>query len=322
MEILETLNIERFKPPRGLGHPLAQTIIPYYIPTGQPPTYHREFVTLTDGDQLALALSRPPSWQPGQRIVVLFHGLAGCETSSYLVRVSQRLYNEGFFVIRCNLRSCGPGQGLAQNPYHSGRSEDSRQVLQWVEKRFPKSPITQVGFSLSANITLKMLGEDDSLVPEALDSAMAISPPLNLKNSAFMLTKNNFKIFNYFFLLRLKKQVRSIEKDFPELDKIAWPKKMDLIGFDHIYTAPRSGYADAFDYYEKASCLQFIEGIRRPTLNLLSKDDPVVDTHGLETLTLPESVKTIETEKGGHVGFLEKNRFWMDEAILRWVKKQ
>lgn len=312
--------IKPFQPPKYLSNPLFQTIVPYYLPTGNSkPPIQRGVVDLEDGDRLLLAVSRPPGWKEGDRIVLLIHGLAGSEDSSYLLRICSKLYKKGYLVVRANLRSCGPGRGMASRPYHSGRSEDARAVLNWLAKNYPKSPISQIGFSLSANITLKMLGEDDSLIVPNLDSAMAISPPLNLRSSAEKITKNYFKIFNYFFLLRLKKDVADILVDFPQLPKVEWPKKMNLIDFDHLYTAPRSGFKDAFDYYDSVSSLQFVPQIKRKTLILLSLDDPIVDTTGLDKIKIPDSVDTIQLNTGGHVGFLEPKRFWMDETIIDWL---
>ena len=322
MDILNQLNLESFAPPSLITHPLAQTIIPYYLPIkSPPPSSERHIVDLPDGDKLALSISKPQQWMAGSSVVILIHGLAGCENSSYLVRMILKLYNEGYLCVRLNLRSCGPGQGIAQWPYHSGRSEDTREVLNWINKKYPHSPITQVGFSLSANITLKMLGECDELINPALDSAIAISPPLDLGMSAKKMTKDYFKVFNYFFLQQLREHAKKIENNFPSTPKTIWPKRMDLIDFDHLYTAPRSGFAGAYDYYQKSSSLQFIESIKRKTLILVSQDDPVVDTSGLSSLIMPENVQSIETRTGGHVGFLERGRFWADELIKRWIIK-
>lgn len=320
MDILRGINLKPFTPPRALRHPLTQTIIPYYLPSGPIKTPSEEqTIELPDGDKIVVSISRPKEWSKGDRIIVLIHGLAGSQDSPYLVRMNQKLCRKGYLCIRVNLRSCGPGKGLARKPYHSGRSEDTREILHWINRKYPASPITQVGFSLSANITLKMLGENNSDINDALDTAIAISPPLDLHLTALKMINQNFKIFNHFFLTKLKKNVAEVKKDFPELPTTLWPKKMDLIDFDNTYTAPHSGFKDAVDYYTQSSSLQFIENIKRKTMILIAQDDPVVETSGLHKVHIPSSVQVIETKYGGHVGFLEKNRFWMDELIQSWI---
>ena len=322
-QILNKLNIEPFSPPRSLAHPLAQTIVPYYLPQWEITRKGLSHtIALPDQDQLAITELCPVEWQKGDRIVVLIHGLAGSENSPYIKRLSEKFFQQNFLVVKVNLRSCGPGRGLALHPYHCGRSEDARAVLLWLQERYPKSPITQIGFSLSANITLKMLGE--SLVEdiEQLDSCVAVSPPLDLMKTSHKITKLSFGLFDKFFLYKLKKNVSELKEDFPGKIDIQFPKKMNMIDFDNLYTAPRSGFEDAQDYYNKASSQNFVPHIKTPTLILHSVDDPVVASEGMMNLDIPTDVDVVETQRGGHVGFLGRNGFWMDELLLNWVKSR
>ena len=81
--VLDKLNIAPFKPSFSLQHPLIQTIVPVYLPTTQFETpFTREIIELPDGDKLAIAIAKPDSWVQGQRVVVLIHGLAGCQNST------------------------------------------------------------------------------------------------------------------------------------------------------------------------------------------------------------------------------------------------
>ena len=97
---------------------------------------------------------------------------------------------------------------------------------------------------------------------------------------------------------------------------------MNMIDFDNLYTAPRSGFEDAQDYYNKASSQNFVPHIKTPTLILHSVDDPVVASEGMMNLDIPTDVDVVETQRGGHVGFLGRNGFWMDELLLNWVKSR
>jgi predicted alpha/beta-fold hydrolase len=336
-----------YKPPREFRpHPLiasghAQTIITHFVPKGPcPPISNRHNVPLLDGDQLVITESRPANWNPSSRIILMAHGLAGCEDSSYMIRIGRKLYNSGYNVIRMNHRGCGPGAGLARHPYHCGRSEDTLQILHFLGKLYPKAPITQVGFSLSANITLKMAGElardgestDHRLQVDAsgkklfrqgasgLDSCIAVSPPIDLSLSAKKMAQSSLKIFDQYFIRRLKKHVRTVQLNYPDTQEFNFPSRMTLRAFDNLFTAPRSGFKDSYEYYSQCSSRNFLPDIKIPTLVLLSEDDPVVETAAIDKLQLPASVTSILTEKGGHVGFLEGPRFWLDDTILDWLQ--
>ncbi|HRE32228.1 MAG TPA: alpha/beta fold hydrolase, partial [Candidatus Berkiella sp.] len=180
--ILNKLQLLPFKALPLLNTGKRQTIAAAYlpdIPTISDDVTHT--VPLPDGDQIVLIENRPLHWSESDRIILLVHGLTGSARSKYLVRLAHKLILEGFLVMRMNLRGCGLGHGLAKHLYHSGRSEDTRAVLSWLATTFPKRKVTQAGFSLGANITLKMAGEDGEHPSGNLDSVIAVSPPLDLE---------------------------------------------------------------------------------------------------------------------------------------------
>ena len=191
---------ESFRPLPPFFGGWAQTIGAVYWP--QMPAMRataRHVVTLPDGDCLAVLENRPAGWRPGDRIVVLVHGLVGSSASKDLVRLCRKLVRLGHLVMRVNLRNCGPGFGLARRLYHSGRSDDTRTVLHWLAQRFPESPVTQIGFSLGGNITLKMAGEDGDAPTGRLDSLVAISAPIDLAACAARLEQPENRFFDRYF---------------------------------------------------------------------------------------------------------------------------
>ena len=320
-KILSDFEITKFEPPKALSHSLTQTIVPYYLPQiGKPLVGFPQQITLPDNDIIVVSELRPKSWKDGGRIVVLIHGLAGSQDSPYILRLSKKFFAAGFLVIQVNLRSCGPGRGLAKKPYHSGRSEDAKEVILWLQEKYPNSPITQIGFSLSANITIKMMGENHEKDLPQLDSAIAVSPPLDLVKSAHKITNLSYGLFDKFFLWKLKKDIQDLKEDFPGEIDIDFPRRMNMVDFDNLYTAPRSGFKDAMDYYLQVSSKNFVPQIKTKTLILHSIDDPVVSSECLLDLNVPDCIDVVETSQGGHVGFFDANGFWMDKVLLRWVK--
>jgi uncharacterized protein len=294
-------------------------------------------VSLPDGDQLAIVENRPREWHPGKRIAVLVHGLVGSSASKDLVRLSRKLVGLGFLTIRVNLRGCGPGFGLARHLYHSGRSEDTRAVIRWLAARYPDSPVTQIGISLGGNITLKMAGEDGAHPAGRLDSVVAVSAPIDLAACADRLAQPKNRFFDRYFVGLLLRHTARLHQRFPDLPRIEFPKCMTLRLFDDIYTAPRSGFRDAADYYARSSSEQFIPHIACPALIVCAADDPIVDAQCYRRLSASDfaqagqpfqagsNLQVVMPQHGGHVGFLARPGWggirWVDNLILGWLQR-
>ena len=88
--------------------------------------------------------------------------------------------------------------------------------------------------------------------------------------------------------------------------------------FDDLYTAPRSGFADAMDYYRRASTFAIIPRIRVPTLILTSRDDPFINVEPFERLSVPSHIEVRILKHGGHLGFLG----WDGAGGIRWAERR
>ncbi|MBS0290746.1 MAG: alpha/beta fold hydrolase [Proteobacteria bacterium] len=319
--ILEKLQMPSFSPLfglKGLSHTIASYFFPYnpFINNSK-----QHVISLGDGDKIVVLENKPPVWVPSQRIILLVHGLTGSDQSKYFVRATKLFINHGYAVIRMNLRGCGAGKGFAQGLYHSGRSEDTRTVLKWLKNNYPNSPVTQIGYSLGANITLKMAGEGD-LQGTNLDSIIALSPPLDLEASVNWTIKN--RLFNDFFVKALINEINKLHDAFPTLPRPQLHGIKTLYEFDEYYTAPRNGFKNAHEYYTLSSSAQFIDNISLPTLMLYALDDPIVSQTKFLDLSPKSNIDLLLTQYGGHVGWLGKtdipgNYRWMDRVIFKWT---
>ena len=68
-----------------------------------------------------------------------------------------------------------------------------------------------------------------------------------------------------------------------------------------------------------------LERIRRPTLLISAKDDPIARVDGiLDGLQNPHVVALV-TEQGGHVGFVSgsilRPRFWSEDVALQFLEE-
>jgi len=114
------------------------------------------------GDVLLAALNRPAQAASDRRrrpLVILIHGLTGCEESSYMMGTARYLLDLGYPVMRLNLRGAGPSRAHCRQQYHAGRSNDLRTVLLKLDGRLASQGIFLAAYSLGANMLLKFLGE-------------------------------------------------------------------------------------------------------------------------------------------------------------------
>lgn len=302
------------------GH--AQTLLGAYLPTPRMAyRAERHLVTLDDGDRVVLHDDQPPQWRSDDRSALMIHGLAGSHESGYMQRISRRLNARGVRAFRLDLRGCGAGAGLARLPYHSGRSEDAAAALEAIARLLPGSPTTLIGFSLGANITLKLLGELAGRPCGNLDSAVAVCPPADLAACSRQISLPGNRFYDRYFVSLLLRQLRAARVEhgaaFGRTPRTLWE-------FDDTFTAVVCGFGTADNYYATASSAALIAQIATPTLILASRDDPMIPSNTLESMTMPPEVELRLTDHGGHLGFVgrrgvDADRRWMDWRVADWV---
>src|SRR5258706_8673754 len=119
-----------------------------------------------------------------------------------------------------------------------------------------------------------------------------------------MIVLPNNRFYARFFALFLIKLAKERQRHHPGDPLPRFPANPSLRQFDDLFTAPRSGFDDALDYYRKASSLPVIPQIRVPTLMITARDDPFVAVGPFEELKAPPHVRVEIHERGGHLGFL------------------
>lgn len=305
-----------FQPLFGLSSKHLQTIIPACRSPGQEPPWECKLIELGNKDLLACKVSIPPSWKPTGKTLVLVHGLGGSDTSTYMIRLSRKLYENNYKVLRVNLRGCGEWKGLSKLPAYAGASADLLQVIKACKKDAPESNIVVIGFSLGGNIALKLAGELGDKAPLYIAHLIAVSPPLDLADSVRLISLKRHALYHSYYLKNFSAQVK------PWLIKPA----SSIYELDQTVIAPNWGFLTVDEYYEKCSCKTFLPAIRLKTDLLFAADDPFVDLRPLQGITLPPQVKVWITPKGGHMGFIgktlpEHHSYWLDQLLLDWIAK-
>jgi predicted alpha/beta-fold hydrolase len=222
-----------------------------------------------------------------------------------------------------DLRGAGRGAAWARKSYHGGCSDDVRATAAEIHRWSPASPLVLVGMSLGGNIVLKLAGEAAANPVPGLERVAAVSPPVDLTGCAACLALPRNHVYEQFFVRNLREQVRRQQRYFPDLPRTRFPRRLNMRLFDELHTAPRGGFADALDYYCRASALPLIPQIRLPTFILAARDDPFVTVEPLADLDASSLVQIQITERGGHLGFLGRDGAggtrWAEQRVCEWI---
>jgi predicted alpha/beta-fold hydrolase len=306
------------------GH--SQTIAGRYWPLPRPwlPSMAHE-IPLADGDRLLVLESTPAGWDGTRPTAMLVHGLAGCAEAPYMVRLGAHLVRMGIRVVRVNLRGAGRGFGLARGIYHAGRSDDLREVVGWLRRRDDRSPIAAVGFSLGANLVLKLAAEaGDHPAGARLDCVLAANPPIDLAACARRMSAPENRLYDWNFVRWLRAMIVRLHRRFPDLGPPRLHGVKSLYQFDDRYTARRNGFASADDYYRRCSLVTAIGRIDVPGLIVHAMDDPFIPYEPFLVLTRRPGLELELVRHGGHLGYLSRrawrgDRRWLDVRLAAWL---
>jgi len=221
-----------------------------------------------------------------------------------------------------NHRGCGAGRGLARLTYHSGKSDDISLVLQKMADLYPGQPIIAVGFSLSGNALLKLLGENRNPIPEQMAGGIAVAPPIDLTKCATKIHAVRNRLYERRFTGMLRDAVLDRRQQFSDFPDFTLPRKMSIRDFDEICTAPLHGFRSAEDYYTRCSAKQFIPGLFIPTVLLAAANDPFIPRETFDHLPHSKWLACYLSASGGHMGYVSAGETpfgthrWGDYAVL------
>jgi len=286
-----------------------------------PCTTEERMFALSDGsgDRMMGRLDTPEGGGSGP-LVVLIHGLMGCDHSAYIWEAARFHLKRGRRVLRLNLRGAGPAAKYAERFYFAGCWPDIVDVL---EAMLPDAPegFFIVGFSLGGSVTLNTLPN----LPERLNvrAAATVSVPLDPMQAAVELMKRHNIVYHFTFVHQMKKAYRARGFLTPQVaDNL--DKARTIVDVDDAATAPLHGYPDAATYYEATAGKHMVSKIRVPLLLIHAEDDPWIPPEPYHALrdTLPSNVEMALTGRGGHVGYHGKHgpEAWHDlrvDAFLR-----
>lgn len=332
-------NISLFKPRKFLEGRHLQTVVSVIFPPKN--TLNTDFQyeeiplpTIDKSGDLLLLEHNPPiaSYQKTEipyngYYIILIHGMEGDSDSHYMISIGEDALENGYGVIRMNMRGCGRGESMAKGIYHAGRTDDVEAVVSYVYQNFSKKIILS-GFSLSSNLIMKYLGEKKRTKVKFFS---AVSPPLDLKDCCEHIDSPQAAFYRNRFLKSFKKRLDSgviYLPDFIDI-KSAYEAKT-LFDFDDVVSGPLAGYKNALDYYKKCSSINFLYSIRQKGIVVHADDDPLIPVHVFRKVDwdkLP-NITHVLTQGGGHIGFLaDKSEEipdgrWLNYILIKYFNQQ
>jgi uncharacterized protein len=323
MQVLPS--IEPFEPAVGLRSAHAQTMYAHlFRPRAMPPVSRLRW-ELPDGDFVDVDVLRET--RAGAPRVLVLHGLEGSTRgSSYVATTLAHAAARGWGAVALNFRSCGGVENRLPRSYCAGAVEDPLWILRKMRAE-GNGPVYAVGFSLGANVLLRLMGDEGTDAP--LDGAVAVSAPFDLARSAAALDdwRSLTTIYRLRFVAGLRQKAQRKAARHPgTFDVGRLGRSLSLRHFDEFVTAPLHGYSGAADYYARASAgADAVAAIRKPTLLISAADDPMVPEASFpaaEAAANPHVVAGLSPH-GGHVGFVSGTvrnpRFWAEETAITWL---
>ncbi|GAC35073.1 hydrolase [Paraglaciecola polaris] len=308
----------------------VQTIWPRFFQRRLKVHWQKERLILPDSDFVNLAWSgERNNIKESKGLVVIFHGLEGSNKSHYANDMTANLVAQGYVVVLMHFRGCGGEHNTLPRAYHSGETQDAWYLLNWLAELYPNVAKVAMGFSLGANMLLKLLGEKPQ--QSILRGAIAISPPFKLAECSLSINQGMSRMYQSYLLKsmvnNLVDKMRTVDySDHLEIDDVKARKIKSFKDFDQHVTAPLHGFVSADDYYEKCSAINFMHSIAAPTLIIHAKDDPFMSESVLpKAHDLSPAVRLELSDKGGHVGFMQgtpwQPRIWTHERVNQYFQE-
>lgn len=269
-------------------------------------------------------------WQKDRQqalTLIIVHGLEGSSDSQYMLGLAFKGLATGMNVVRMNQRNCGGTDDLTPTLYHSGRSQDVARVAEHLVAQDRISRFALAGFSMGGNLVLKLAGEWGQERPPEFRAVAAVCPALDLAASADALHRPGNRLYELYFLWKLRRRLLAKARLFPGRFDISRLRGIaSLRDFDDKITAYYCGFEGAADYYQRAAAANVVDRIGVPALLLHAANDPFIRI-------LPETrqkilgnpnIRFLETDDGGHCSFLADpdgdDGRWAESEIIRFLQ--
>lgn len=313
-----------YKPPFWLMGGHLQTMYPVLFRKKPKMSSRREALSTPDGDRILLDMALADKSGSGKAVAILSHGLEGDSRRKYMLGMGRIFLKHGVDVVARNFRCCGGEMNVLPGMYHSGQTEDLHAVVNFCLS-LGYERIFLLGFSMGGNQVLKYLGEQGACMSVQVVGAAVFSVPCDLTGCAKALDQPSNRVYMEYFLRSLRVKIKEKHRQYPKLYPLQGLDAIKTFAeFDDRYTAPVHGFSSAADYWEKASCLPFLQKITVRTLLVNAKNDPFLSEScfPVELSKMHEYLFFETPEQGGHVGFVPRRGsrcYWPERRAVQFL---
>ena len=267
-----------------------------------------------EGQDLVLPLRDPalgqltarlesPIGQASRGTILMLHGLGGGASSTYMRLGARFFLEQGYRVVRLNMRGAETSAQYCDSHYHAGLTSDIEDAIGALPASVRDGGLFLVGFSLGANVILKMFGEGRPVL-DNIRAGLVVSAPLDLDWSLRVIDRPDNWVYRKYLVAKLRQTHRLVGTGFA-----GGPGQLSAMrgirDYDEAVVAPMHGFRDAADYYAQCSGKKFIAQITTPVLIVHAANDPWIPTAIYTDQDWPGdgAVTAILTADGGHMGF-------------------
>ena len=175
-----------------------------------------------DGVRLQAFHSPASSPNPNKRptLVVLLHGWEGSAQSLYVLSLAQSLHEQGFDVVRLNLRDHGETHHLNRDLFHSCRLDEVVGAIKEIQSHFVKDRLVLAGFSLGGNFMLRVAAQAQQANLQ-IHRALGISPVLDPAVTLDALERGAM-LYRWYFVRKWSRSLRRKQQACSHLAE-PWP---------------------------------------------------------------------------------------------------
>jgi pimeloyl-ACP methyl ester carboxylesterase len=209
--------------------------------------------------------------------------------------------------------------------YHAGLSADLQAALASAELRSCRR-IYVLGYSLGGHVALRFGTEAGD---GRLAAVAAICSPLDLALSQKEIDAPGLWVYRRYLLANLLRLYAAVaaRRPVPVPVEVA-ARARTIRAWDDLVVAPRHGFADAGDYYARASVAPRLPDLRVPALLVNSDCDPMVPARGVRpALERAAPLLTVRwIPGGGHCAFPRRldaglgPGAGLEAQVLEWLR--
>lgn len=278
----------------------------------------RQKIIVTSGGIKLLGYYSKQHNHQAKGLAILLSGWEGSADSTYILRIGNMLYQNGYDVFRLNYRDHGPSHHLNSGIFYAVLLQEVYQAASQAAAWAINRPVFLIGFSLGGNFVLRILKQYAHAPIANLCHAVSISPVLNPQKSTENIDRIAF--IKKYFLAKWRRSLLKKQSLFPDLYDFSEVTRLKTIqAVTDFLLAKYSDFQSALEYFNAYAFMgSAAEGVNTPTTIVTAADDPIIPVNDFYELAPNEHLHIVIHPHGGHNGFITGFRLqsWYENQIV------